>query len=164
MARSTKAQMIQARAEGKPLPKNEPEEELHELEKQEVQDDILEPTSAEIWFGDEALYLPYEFTLKDIYRNKILNTVRYFYLLMQSELKNIRGAQALAPSDPLMAGILFKPSIQNAMAEMLAIVTKRPIEFFEAHLDDKSTVDVFRWLVKVLTKPSSSSGEPNAKN
>lgn len=156
--------MIKARAEGKPLPQPTEEEVLHDLEKQEVQDDILQPTNAEIFFGDEPFYLPYEFTLKDIYRNKILNTIRYFYLLMQSELKNIRGGQPIANSDPLIAGILYKPSIQNAMAEMLSTVTKRPVEFFETNLDATNTVEVFKWLVKVLTINTTSSGEPQAKN
>ena len=162
---SRKTDMINAHAEGKPLAPVVKEEELDELDKHEVQEEILQPTSAEITLIDgEKFFLPYEFSLKDIFRNKVMLTLRYFYMLLQSELKNIRGDQEIAATDPLVIGILFKPTIQTALAEMLATVTGKPLSHFRDKLDGTATVEVFSWLIRALTNATKGAGETDSKN
>ena len=148
-----KQDYIQSKATGEPLAPVESE--LDELEQAHVQEEILNPVTVELTLSNgEVLYLPTELSLKDIFRTKILNSLRYFYLLMQSELKHVRSGE-IDSDDPLVVGILFKPSIQNAMEEMLVAVLKKPLSHFEGQLDENGTLQVFTWVMKTLTANQS---------
>lgn len=161
-----KLDMIRAAAEGKPL--NVKSDSLeHELDGVEVQMKTLQPESISVPLIDEtSVELPSELSLADILgKNKVLNSVRYFYFLLQSTIKGIRGDKALAANDPLFFGILFEESIQEAMTKMLGAVLKKPAEFFDGKLGPEGSIAVFQWVLKILTENTSkSNGESNPKN
>jgi len=160
---SRKAAYINEVATGERTVEEKPVE-LHELDKTDVQDDILQPTSATVTLlNGEEIELPLEFSIKDIYKNKVMNSVGYVYFLLRSEIKNVRGEKEIQGSDPLITAILFKNSVQEAFYDMLGTVTKKPPAYFDGQLDGPATQAVFSWVLKILTGPKSN-GEPQPKN
>ena len=139
------------------------EEELHELDKAEVQDDILQPTSTEIVLvGGKLIYLPNEFSLDEIFNAKVHRTLFYFYSVYKSQLDYVRGSRVVDGSDSLITGILFKPTIISAMEEMVAEVTKLPLSTIIDRLDNVAVLKTFAWVIKMLSTPTGDSKAPKA--
>lgn len=165
MAQSRKQQLIKAASEGQAPPKvaEKPENELETAEKQQQ---ILNPDKFELTLADGVkIELAKDITVGDLIgKNKTLNAIRFFYFLMRSEIQKIRGLDNVDANDPLFVGILFKPSIQNAIEELLAVATKKALSVFEGKLDDTATLEAFRWVIHMMTVSTSGNGEPEAKN
>ena len=161
-----KQDYIQSKATGEPLPPAP--EVVPEMEQAEVQEAILNPEKFMLHLNDNtAVELPYVITLGDLLnRNRTLSGIRFFAYLLRSEIKKIRGTDELDINDPLFVGILYKPSMQIAMEELLSTATKKPIHAFEGKLDELGTLDCFRWVMEMLKKSVGSlkSGASEAKN
>jgi hypothetical protein len=163
MAQSRKQQLIKAASEGQAPPK-EAEKPANELDTAAAQQTILNPEKFELTLADGlVLELPKEITVGDLIgKNKVMNAIRYFYFLMRSELQKVRGSEEIDPNDPLFVGILFKDSIQNAFEELLAIATKKNASIFKGKLDDKATMEAFRWVIHMMTGGGSNNSDGEA--
>jgi hypothetical protein len=159
MRKNAKEAMIQAVRDGEPMVKERRPE--HELESQELQDQILNPAFHEIEVDGKTFKLPTEFTLADIFRKRVLDNVKFFLNLYMSELQRFRGTVSLDANDPLQVGILQKPSIMMALEELLATVTKKPLVNFEGKLDEVAAMNTVIWLMKVTERYLKlKNGEP----
>jgi hypothetical protein len=154
---------------GSAAPEQIASEELEELDKADVQEAILQPTSAKIELiglkdGDpkEEIFLPYDFSINALFRQKIMNELKFVYLLIQSELKHIRSGP-IDPTDSLCIGILYKDTVQSAIFSLIGKVLNRPSSDIENRLDDAAVISVFQWLITTITK-TYGTGSSNSKN
>jgi hypothetical protein len=144
---SRKLEMVDARALGEAVP--EATTSLPELERAEVQEKILVPESVVIHLvGGDEVELPEEFTLKDIFRNKIHMRLTYYF-------RQIQGEVALKVDN----AILIKPSVQAEFEEMLSEVTGKEKSFFTDRLDIPNTILVWNWMLKTLTALNNPKGK-----
>jgi hypothetical protein len=154
-----KLDMINASSEGKPVNLKRDNIE-HELDSVDSQLKTLEPDTVTVPLIDGTkVELPVELTLEDIFKNKVMNSVRFFYFLMQSVIKDIKGEKPMSPNDPLFFGILFEESVQEAMAKLVATVTRRNAADFSGKFGPEGAVEVFKWVLKMITGKTKPSNE-----
>lgn len=149
--------------EGNVAPEPIEQEDLEEMDKESVQESIISPTSAKIiLIGGEEIFLDYDLSIDQLFRQKITNNLKFVYMLIQSELRHIRSGP-IDPSDVLCIGILYKDTVQSAIFSLLGTILKRPASDFENRLDDVAVIAVFQWLITTITK-TLGTGNSNSKN
>jgi hypothetical protein len=150
-------------------------EEINELDKQEVQSEILNPPVETIRMMDGSeVELKTVFSLNDIVKRRIHNTLSNFVKVVAFEVakmtKDVETGRTQEETAAwfsrnlfYMMTVLDKPAVSSIMADALAILSGKPAHHFEV-LDSKESEKAANILFKLYAKELESQGSSKEKN